>query len=592
MSKTLLLSGDEAVARGAYEAGAMVASAYPGTPSTEILEAIARYPEVYAEWSVNEKVALDLAFGASLAGVRALCSMKHVGVNVASDALMTISYTGVGAGLVLVTADDPGMHSSQNEQDNRNYAKFASVPMLEPSDSAECKEFTKVAYDISERFDTIVMVRLTTRTAHSRGIVELGERQERQRKGVKIEPAKYVMMPAFARPRHPIVLERLKALKRFAEETDLNRIEEGDGSLGIIASGMAYKYAKELVPHASFLKLGLVYPLPIEKIRAFASSVKRLLIIEELDPFHEQELRANGIDAEGKKFFPSVGEFDIDVVEAGLIKAGVLPERHEEGLKTSDISVVPRPPVLCSGCGHRQVFYALKRLNALVFGDIGCYTLGALPPLSSLHTTISMGSSISNAMGYIKAHGPGKNVVAVIGDSTFMHAGIPALLNVVYNDAPLTVLILDNAAVGMTGGQVTPGTGITAQGEKTRAVDLASICRGLGVERVFEVDAYDYWATFKLIKRELNPDRPTVIIARHPCILEYKEALPPYTVISEKCTGCKVCLVIGCPPITLSDTDFTEDGKARAVIDPTTCIGCALCAYVCPEPGCIIPIGG
>lgn len=599
MSLKKLLLGNEALARGAYEAGVRVAAAYPGTPSTEILESLARYPEVYAEWSVNEKVALDLAFGASLGGARTLCSMKHVGLNVAADALMTIAYTGVGAGLVIIVADDPGLHSSQNEQDSRYYAKFAAIPMLEPADGAEAKDFVKAAFEISERYDTPVMVRVTTRLSHSRGLVPLAERMEFEREPVKKEPEKHVMVPAYAAVRHRELFKRLEALKQWAEETELNRVEacsrwlsgEGKTAVGIIAAGLVYQYAKEILPDASFFKLGVTYPLPEARLRAFARQVKRVIVIEELEPFLEEQLRSYGIDVRGKEFFPRTGELDLDLVEAGLVRAGVIPPRSVKELAGAYTSVVSRPPVLCSGCGHRQVFYALKRLNARVFGDIGCYTLAALPPLNSLHTTISMGSSIANAMGFVKAAGSGHGVVAVIGDSTFLHGGMPALLNVVYNQAAFTTIILDNATVGMTGGQDTPGTGITAQGEKTVAADIAAICRALGVEKVFEIDCYDYQAVYNLIKRELKTDQPTVIIARHPCVLRYPEPKPAFSIVAEKCIGCKVCLVIGCPAIALSNTQFTEKGKARAIIDPMSCTaGCELCAIVCPVPGCIIPL--
>lgn len=575
------LSGNEAIARGAYEAGVVVATAYPGTPSTEILEAIAQYPEVNAEWSINEKVALEVALGAAIGGGRALCSMKHVGLNVASDPFMTAAYTGVNAGLVIVVCDDPGLYSSQNEQDTRFYGRFAQVPVLDPADAQEAHDYTHLAFELSERFDTPVIVRSTTRVSHTRGLVRCRARTAPDARPYRKDQAKYVMLPAYARQRHLEVLQRLEQLIAFAETSDLNVEELGETAVGIVTAGTAYLHAKEVIPEASFFKLGLCYPLPLDRLRAFAARVERLLVIEEGEPFIEEQLRAAGLSVEGKAYFPRTGELTPTIVLEGLIRAG-LREMSEldEAIPVED--VVPRPPILCSGCPHRAPLYALKRLRARVTGDIGCYTLGALPPLETLETCICMGASLGTAFGMEKVTGDGRGIVAVIGDSTFFHSGMTGLLDLVYNQSAITVLILDNETVGMTGGQETPGSGVTAKGTTTRRANIAEVCRALGVEHVYEVDAFDFDACFDLLKRELAADHLSVVIARGPCVTARKVALGrSYHVVIDACTGCKLCLRVACPSIT-----FVQPEEARrgvALIDDRTCLGCSVCAAICPE---------
>lgn len=585
-TELVLLSGNEAVARGAYESGVRVAAAYPGTPSTEILETLAGYPEVLSEWSPNERVAFEVCFGASLAGARVLAAMKHVGLNVAADPFMTSSLTGVNGGYVLVCADDPEMHSSQNEQDTRMYARFAKVPLLEPADSQEAKDFVGEALEISERFDTPVLLRLTTRISHTKTPVRLGERLPVPPPVPKLNPKKYVMLPGNARPRHRKVYERLAALQAFSEETPLNRIEWGRRDLGIISGGIAYQYAREMIPWASFLKLGFPFPAPEDKIREICSGVDRVLVIEELEPFLEEKVRLLGYPVEGKSFFPATGELTPEKVEDGLIKAQVLPRRSTVLNRFPEAP--SRPPVLCQGCPHRQIFYALKRLKATVMGDIGCYTLGALPPVDRMETCISMGASIATALGYEKVRGTSKGLVAVIGDSTFLHAGISGLLDVAYNKGTFTTIILDNRTTAMTGGQDHPATGKTLSGEESRPVDLGEICRALGVERVRVVDPYDYKATYAVLKEEINDGVPSVIITNRPCTLVDRTAwTTPYKVNLDLCDGCTLCLYVGCPAISLSETETTEKGKPKAVIDVSACTGCEFCALLC-QPDAII----
>jgi indolepyruvate ferredoxin oxidoreductase alpha subunit len=581
----VLLSGNEAVARGAYEAGVRVAAGYPGTPSTEILESIAQYPEIYAEWSPNEKVAFDVAAGGSMAGARSLVAMKHVGVNVAADSLMTFSYTGVRGGLVLISADDPGLHSSQNEQDNRYYAKLAQVLMLEPADSQEAKDFTRHGLDLSERFDTPVLLRLTTRISHSKGPVSLGRRKEHPPGGFIKEPSKFVMVPGYARARHPIVLARLNRLRKFAERSRLNRIEWGDREVGIVTAGISYQYAREILPSASFLKLGISYPLPAKLLSDFAKQVRRILVIEELEPFLEEELRGLGIDAEGKDLFPRVGELNPDLVEEGLGKAGIL-KRRSGGKRKEPEPIFPRPPVLCPGCPHMGIMQALKELKITVTGDIGCYTLAALPPMQTVDTCIAMGSSIGNALGMEKAlqgSSSRKKVAAVIGDSTFLHGGIPALLDVAYNKGEVMVILVDNRTTAMTGGQDHPGTGITLKGEQSKRLDFVRLCRALGIERVRKVDPYNLEEARAILREELNSPLPSVIITTRPCVLLKKGRKGTvYSVNASECVGCGLCLQLGCPALVWDDKKEAARGAKKGTVRiEGTCNACGLCAQIC-----------
>ncbi len=566
----MLLLGNEAVARGAYESGATVATAYPGTPSTEITEALARYEEIYSEWSTNEKVALEVAAGASFAGARAICSMKHVGLNVAADPLFTLAYTGVNGGLVIAVADDPGMHSSQNEQDSRFYARAARIPMLEPSDSQECKDFVKEAFYLSEKFDTPVLVRLTTRVAHSRSMVELGEREDYRLKEYVKDEGKYVMMPAMARKRHGELEKRMAKIREFADESLLNRIEWGDRSIGVITSGVAYQYAREALGDVSYLKLGMVYPLPRKLIARFAKEVETLYVIEELEPFIEDQVRKMGIKVIGKELFPVVGE-----LSARLISERVLGKKKE--LMDPPLEQLPvRPPVMCPGCPHRAVFYVLKKLRFTVNGDIGCYTLGALPPARAMDTCLCMGASVGMAHGMEKARGADfrKKTVAVIGDSTFIHSGITPLIDLVYNKGNSTVIILDNSITAMTGHQHNPSTGYTIKGEPTIAVDLVKLAEAVGVKRVRLVDPFELKELEKILKEETQADGPSVIIAKRPCaLLKQVKFGPQVTVDRSKCKYCKACMVLGCPAI--SDTG---DGIK---VDEALCVGCGLCIELC-----------
>ena len=579
-----LLSGNEAVARGVYEAGVSLAAAYPGTPSTEILETLAaRYRTIYSQWSPNEKVAYEVAIGASIGGTRALVAMKHVGLNVAADPFMTHSYTGVDGGLVVVSADDPEMHSSQNEQDNRIFARFAQVPMLEPADSQESKDMVRAAFDISEQFDTPVMLRMTTRISHSKGIVEFGDPVEPRRGKFVKNPAKYVMIPGHARGRHKAVRERLEKLKEFSENSPFNKVESNGSSVGIISGGVAYQYAKEAAPDFDYLKLGLSYPLPMKKIAEFVISHDRVIVIEELEPFYEDQIRAAGYDVEGKKFFGHCGELSPYRVAQGLKEAGVIGS-HALAEIPPEEQMFPRPPVLCPGCPHRGMFMALKKLRLAVTGDIGCYTLGTLSPLNALDTCICMGASIGNAIGMERVDGSEKGSVAVIGDSTFFHSGITGLLDAVYNKSNVTVIILNNQATAMTGGQQHPATGTTLMGEEAGKVDFPTLCRALGVKHVREVDAYNFQECLDAVREETARPEPSVVITNRPCVLMPERIMDePYVVDLELCNGCSLCFRIGCPAI-LASSETNKRGNPKAVIDPTLCTGCSLCAQVCkPE---------
>ena len=592
----LLLSGDEAVARGAYEAGVHVATGYPGTPSTEIVEALARFPDVDVQWSVNEKVALDVALGAAFGGGRALAAMKHVGLNVAADTLMTSAYTGVGGALVVVSADDPGMHSSQNEQDNRLYGKFAGIPVLEPSDSEEARVLTKLAFELSARYDVPVLLRITTRIAHTRTPVTVEERQTTTPTGFISNPTKYVMLPAYARGRHPTVLDRLAQIAASADPRFVTT-QWRSGSIGVITSGVAYHYVREVLPDASVLKLNLTYPVPLAAVRAFASQVERLFVVEELEPFLEEILRANGINVSGKAFWPQVGELTPGQVRAGFVAAGVMDgttgvRGSGLGVRTGSVSdteprtphlvssLMPRPPVLCPGCPHVMPLLAFRKLGAVVCGDIGCYTLAALEPLRAMDTCVAMGCSIGMAAGMAKTR-PDRPVVAAIGDSTFLHAGIPALLDAVYNRAHITVLILNNGTTAMTGGQPHPGTGHNVRGEAAPAIDLAALCRSMGVEQVVIVDPYDVAATYLAAEQAVARDSVSVLITNRPCVeAPVKIRDIPFFVVPDACTACQLCMNLGCPSITWIDELY--EGRPKVTIDGTTCTGCTVCAQVCP----------
>lgn len=581
-NKKAFLSGDEAVARGAYEAGVRVAAAYPGTPSTEILEAISQYKDViYCEWSTNEKVALEVCIGASMAGARALYASKHVGVNVAADPMFSAAYIGARGGLVIVTADDPGLHSSQNEQDNRFYGLCAKIPVLSPSDSQECKDFTKLAFEISEQFDIPVIVRLTTRTAHAKGIVTLEERKEVEIKGYKKDIKKNLILPAFAKLRHYSLEERLERLRKFSNEISINRIEEGEEDFGIIADGVAYYYAKEVFPSAWFLKLGMVYPLPDELVKEFAKKVKKIYVVEEVNPFIELQVKALGIEVIGKEVIPRVDELSPEKVYFAI--KGEEPENVE-------IPDIPkRPPALCPGCGHRTVFHILSKMKVVITGDIGCYTLGALPPLSAMDTCVDMGAAITVGHGIekvIKDVDDERKVVAVIGDSTFFHSGITGLIDVVYNKGTSTVIILDNRITAMTGHQDHPGTGKTLMGEKTKEIKLEDICKACGVEHVFVVDPYDYNATKKAIQEAVALDDPSCVIVRRPCTLYARLFYPPYEVDKDKCIGCKICVTLGCPAISF------DSKEKKAEINKILCSGCSICAQLCPTDAIYQTKGG
>ena len=565
-----LMLGNQAFARGLYEAGCCVASSYPGTPSTEVTEEAAKYDEIYCEWAPNEKVAMEVAFGASLAGKRSFCGMKHVGLNVAADPLYTCSYTGVNAGMVICVADDAGMHSSQNEQDSRHHAIAAKVPMLEPSDSAEAYHFVKRAFELSEEFDTPFIVKMCTRVSHSQSIVDTGERVMPEPKKYEKNIAKYVMMSGNAIRRHPIVEERTRKLTAFAEHCEFNRVEMGDTSIGIITSSTCYQYVKEVFgDKASVLKLGMINPLPEKLILDFASKVDKLVIVEELDPIIENHCRQLGLEVSGKDLFPLEGEISQNMVAQ---KLGVALNET----KKLDEALPARPPVMCAGCPHRGLFYTLSKNKCTVLGDIGCYTLGAVAPLSAMEMTLCMGASVSSIHGFNKALGEeseGKTV-AVIGDSTFMHSGMTGLANIAYNQSNSTVIILDNSITGMTGHQQNPTTGYNIKGDPAGKIDLESLCRAMGFERVVVVDPYDLEECDRVLKEELAAKAPSVIISRRPCVLlKYVKPKKPLTVDKDKCVGCKSCMRLGCPAISI------KGGKAA--IDVTLCVGCGVCQQLC-----------
>ncbi len=567
-----LLLGNAAVARGAYEAGVRVVASYPGTPSTEITETIAEYDEVYSEWSPNEKVAAEVAIGASIAGARSMSCMKHVGLNVMADPVFTSTYTGVNAGLVFCVADDPGMHSSQNEQDSRHYAEAAKIPMLEPADSGECKEFTKLAFDLSEKFDTPVFVRLSTRISHSQSLVEICEREEKELKPYEKNPQKYVMMPANAIKRHVDVEERLLKLEDYSNNSTLNVAEVNENTeIGVICSGTTYLYAHEALGNkVSYFKIGVVYPLPQKAIIDFAGKFKKVYVIEELDPVIETKCRALGIDVIGKEVFTLLGEYT-----PSMIKKAVLGTEIPADVTVGE-PLPARPPVMCAGCPHRGTFYVLKKLGLTVSGDIGCYTLGAVAPLASVDTTVCMGASVSAAHGMAKARGKefNKKLVSVIGDSTFMHSGITGLSDIVYNKGANTVIILDNSITGMTGHQDNPTTGYTIKGEETKQVNLIMLAKALGVEHVVVADPFDVKEFERVVKEETEREEPSVIIAQRPCALLKRVKYSGHCTIGDNCKNCKMCMKLGCPAISVKDE--------KIVIDNTQCNGCGLCVNVCP----------
>lgn len=585
-----LMSGNEAIARGAYECGVSFASAYPGTPSTEITEEYSKYDGVYAEWSPNEKVALEVGIGAAVAGARAMVVMKHVGVNVAADPLFTVSYTGTNGGLVIITADDPSLHSSQNEQDNRNYARFAKLPMLEPSDSQEAKEFIKHAFEMSSKFDTPVFLRMTTRVSHSKSVVDLEDRVAHEDTlAIQHNPQKYVMVPANARTRRVEVEKRMGELRKFSETFSENKIEINDTENGIITSGMSYNYAKDVFPDYSYLKLGMVYPLPVNLIREFASKVKKIYVVEELDPFFEEQIRSLGIDVIGKEIFPYTNEFDPGVVQTAIMGES----SHEENIVTAPIPM--RPPNLCPGCPHRGLFYVLGRLDTFVAGDIGCYTLSFMKPLEGMDSCICMGASIGMAHGMSHALGEeskGK-VVGVIGDSTFIHSGITSLLNTAYNNSNVVIVIADNRTTAMTGMQDHPATGTTLQGRKTKELNFSALGTALGIESVRTINPFNIKETRSIMKEELSKDGPSLVLSNGPCALlrsKQDKKITPLRIDPDKCTGCKLCLRLGCPAISwknfddLADMQIEKKTKKQegiATIDSSLCNGCTLCEQLC-----------
>jgi len=596
MEKTLqLLSGNEALALGAYHAGVQVATAYPGTPSTEILENLARFKDIYAEWSTNEKVAMEVAMGAAYAGARAMVSMKHVGLNVASDPFMAASITGIIGGLVVVSADDPQIHSSQNEQDNRHYARLAKVPMLEPSDSQEAYDLMGYAFDISEKFDTPVLLRTTTRISHSKSVVDAKRRRtvKNPQPAFHFNVQKYVMLPVNALPRHAVVEKRLLRLAEYTETFPLNQIMWGKRDLGIVTSGVAYQYAREVFPEASFLKLGMTWPLPQKMIKEFAGKVDKLIVIEELDPFLQENIKAMGIEVTGKEFIPLVGELNTRIVAESSVGAGLLPESEKDNVLPPAQGLPRRPPLLCPGCPHTGIYFVLNTIGQrsrllepknnepqepklIITGDIGCYTLGAYPPLNVLDTTACMGAGIGQALGMERA-GIKSKVVAVIGDSTFMHSGITGLVDAVYNNGHITILILDNRTTAMTGHQEHPGTGISAQGQETFAVDIESLCRGIGVKDVKVINAFDLKALRAGVRDSLDRPEVSVIIVRGSCAMQVRKRANLRKVDIEKCDQCGVCLRLGCPAIQSTD--------GQVFIEPTLCAGdiCTICEQLCPQ---------
>lgn len=582
-----ILSGNEAIARGAYEAGCRVACAYPGTPSTEILENVVNYNEINSSWAPNEKVALEVAIGASFGGGRALCTMKHVGVNVAADPLFTLSYTGVNAGLVLVVADDPEMHSSQNEQDSRNYAKFAKVPMLEPSNSQECKAFTRLAFELSEQYDTPVLLRSTTRISHSKSIVQLEEPVTGLPEPRLIRNAsKLVMLPGNARVRHPLVEERISKLSKDGAIMAINRLEMRDSAIGIITSGVCYQYVREVLPTASILKLGMVHPLPHDLIREFAAKVKALYVVEELDPFIEEQIKAMGISVIGKQIMSICGELTPERIQKAFASIGVATAPAVAQPEESPAKLPPRPPNMCPGCPHRGVFYTLNQLKAYVTGDIGCYTLGFMPPLSAMDTCVCMGASVGMATGVTKvvSSEEQKKVVGVIGDSTFLHTGINGLMDMVYNQSPATLIILDNSITAMTGRQDNPASGYTLMDDPSHRIDLPLLCKAVGVKHIRVINPFDLEETRRILQEEMNRPEPSVIITDKPCVLIKREGVFEKGIVLEvsedTCTGCRACLKIGCPAI-----EWRPEGegskKGKAYIDPLLCTGCDVCSQLC-----------
>ena len=578
MNKALML-GNEAVARGLWEAGVNVVSSYPGTPSTEITEYISKYDDIYSEWAPNEKVAFEVAFGAATGGARSFCAMKHVGLNVAADPLYTASYIGVNGGMVCAVADDPGMHSSQNEQDSRHHAIASKTPMLEPADSAECSAFAKIAYDLSERFNTPMLLRLSTRVSHARSIVELNDRNEVGVKEYKKDVMKNVMMPAMARGAHVRVEERLRAMTEFADteavEMGINTLEYNSTDIGIIAAGTSYTYAREAMGEkASYLKLGMVNPLPEKLIKDFASKVKELYVIEELDGIIEAQCIKLGVKVTGKDLFSLLGEYSQSTVQTALTE-------EKADFDTFDGEIPPRPPVLCAGCPHRGLYYALKGMGLYVSGDIGCYTLGAQAPLSMMDACVCMGASISGLHGFNVARGKeqAKKSIAVIGDSTFIHSGITGLIDIAYNKGVSTVIVLDNSITGMTGHQNNPANGFTIKGDPTVAVNLEALARAVGINNVVVVDPFDIEGTKAAVKAELEKEEPSLVISRRPCaLLKSVKHEKPVTVNADKCIGCKACLNVGCPALSFTKR---ENGKALATIDMTQCVGCGVCASAC-----------
>lgn len=565
-----LMLGNAAVARGLYEAGCGLISSYPGTPSTEITEEAAKYNEIYCEWAPNEKAAVEVAFGASLAGMRSCSVMKHVGLNVAADPLFTASYTGVNAGMIIAVADDAGMHSSQNEQDSRHYAIAAKVPMLEPSDSSEALEFIEIAYEISERYDTPVLFKMCTRIAHSQSVVETGQRMKMPLKSYKKNIPKYVMMPGNAKGRHPIIEQRTRDLISYAETTALNRVEPGDTKLGIITSSTSYQYAREVFGEkVSILKLGLVHPLPEKLIKDFAAKVDKLVVLEELDSIIEDHCHRLGLEITGKDVLPLEGEYSQSLI------AEKLGMPVATGIKI-DEDIPPRPPVMCAGCPHRSIFYILSKNKVTVLGDIGCYTLGAVAPLNSIDLALCMGASVSSIHGFNKALGKSSEgkTVAVIGDSTFMHSGMTGLANIAYNQSNSTVIILDNSITGMTGHQQNPTSGYNIKGDPAGKIDLEKLCTAMGIRRVRVVDPYDLDACNTAVKEELGADEPSVIISRRPCaLLKYVKPKPALTIDVDKCKGCNACMKLGCPAISMKNK--------KAEVDASLCVGCGVCRQLC-----------
>ncbi|HEY3374081.1 MAG TPA: indolepyruvate ferredoxin oxidoreductase subunit alpha [Candidatus Aquicultor sp.] len=564
----VLLTGNEAIAHGAYAAGVTVACGYPGTPSTEILESLAKYEDVDASWAPNEKVALEVGIGASLAGARALVTMKHVGLNVAADPLFTLAYTGVNGGIVVITADDPGMHSSQNEQDNRHYAKAAKIPMLEPSDSSEAAWLIEKAFTISERFDTPVLLRTTTRVNHSKSLVDASDERVQKEPSYEKDPQKYVMVPAHAQKRREVVESRMAALADYAEEFPGNRVEWGDRQIGFITSGISYQYVRETFPEASVLKIAMINPLPKRMITDFIDHVERAIVVEELDPYIEDQIRGWGLTVEGRNYIPGIGELNTEIIREALNEEEI--EAPVEDVKTEEMP--QRPPMLCPGCPHRGVFYTLSRMKLIVNGDIGCYTLGVMPPLNAMDSCICMGASIGNAEGMHKATGR-KDIVAVIGDSTFVHSGITPLINTFYNQDPTTTIILDNRTTAMTGRQGHAGTGVKLQGENTKPLDFEQLTRAIGIESVQVIDPYELKEVRQALEEAIAQDEPSVIISQRPCLLVERSKNGPLMVTADNCIGCKVCLRLGCPSISWKDE--------RAVIDTASCVGCGVCAQLC-----------